>query len=105
MSENLAELDRHVRVCIVIFVCLMVLTGITVGASYLEVSTPAAITIALCIAFTKGSMVMAYFMHLVSEKKLIYFSIILTACFFIFLITLPVWGNFDIIKQMQWMKY
>jgi caa(3)-type oxidase subunit IV len=48
------------------------------------------VTIALFVAIVKGSLVAGYFMHLVSEKKLIYAVLVLTFAFFIALMALPV---------------
>ena len=98
-GHNLEELDSHVRTCIVIFVALMALTMITVTVSYLDLPVPAAISLALCIALVKGSMVLSIFMHLVSEKKIIFWSLSLTFIFFIFLMIIPVITQEDIIKQ------
>ena len=100
MASDLEHVEEHVRACIIIFLSLLVLTGLTVMASYLEVPTPAAITIALCIAFVKASLVVMYFMHLISEKKLIYFALSLTAFFFVVLILLPIAGFQDVIRVM-----
>ena len=47
-------------------------------------------TIALLVATIKGSLVACYFMHLISEKKLIIAVLALTAVFFVVLLTLPV---------------
>jgi cytochrome c oxidase subunit 4 len=85
-----ADIDRHVRVYITVFVALMVLTVITVAISYLDLSVPMAVTIALFVAIVKGSLVAGYFMHLVSEKKLIYAVMLLTVVFFVALMALPV---------------
>ena len=71
-AHDPAEIDKHVRVYITVFVALMALTIITVAVSYLDLSTPMAIAVALFIATIKGSLVACYFMHLISEKKLIY---------------------------------
>jgi len=49
-----------------------------------------AVTIALIVATIKGSLVACYFMHLISEKKLIYAVLALTVVFFIALLALPV---------------
>ena len=68
----------------------MVLTIITVAISYLDLSVPMAVTIALFVAIVKGSLVAGYFMHLVSEKKLIYAVMSLTVVFFVALMALPV---------------
>jgi cytochrome c oxidase subunit 4 len=89
-SEHAADIDKHVRVYITVFVALMVLTVITVAVSYLHLSVPMAVTVALFVAIVKGSLVAAYFMHLVSEKKLIYAVLVLTIVFFAVLLALPV---------------
>ena len=47
-------------------------------------------SVALFVAAIKGSLVACYFMHLISEKKLIYGVLALTALFFIALLLLPV---------------
>ena len=89
-SHHAVDIDRHVRVYITVFVALMVLTVITVAISYLHLSVPMAVTIALFVAIVKGSLVAAYFMHLVAEKKLIYAVMLLTVVFFVVLMALPV---------------
>ena len=89
-SDHAVDIDRHVRVYITVFVALMALTIITVAISYLHLPLPLAVTAALLVAIVKGSLVACYFMHLVSEKKLIYAVLALTAAFFAALLTLPV---------------
>ena len=90
MGDHAADIDRHVRIYITVFVALMVLTVITVAISYLDLSVPLAVTVALLVATIKGSLVACYFMHLISEKKLIYAVLIVTGAFFIALMALPV---------------
>ena len=85
-----AEIDKHVRVYITVFVALMVLTVVTVAVSYLDLSVPIAVTVALIVATIKGSLVACYFMHLVSEKKLILAVLVLTGVFFAALLALPI---------------
>ena len=89
-GDHAADIDRHVRIYITVFVALMVLTVVTVAISYLDLSTPIAVTVALLVAIVKGSLVACYFMHLISEKKLIYAVLALTAAFFVALLALPV---------------
>lgn len=84
------DIKKHVRTYVVVFISLMALTMVTVAVSYLHLSIVPAITVALIIATIKGSLVASYFMHLISEKKLIYFVLILTVVFFIALMTLPI---------------
>ena len=88
-SDHAADIDRHVRVYITVFVALMALTIITVAISYLHLPLAIAVTVALLVATVKGSLVACYFMHLISEKKLIYAVLILTAVFFVALLALP----------------
>ena len=88
-SDHAADIDRHVRVYITVFVALMVLTIVTVAVSRVHLSVPLAVTVALIVATIKGSLVACYFMHLISEKKLIYAVLVLTAVFFVALLALP----------------
>ena len=94
-SDHAVDIDRHVRVYITVFVALMVLTIVTVAISYLDLSIPIAVTVAIFVAIVKGSLVAGYFMHLVSEKKLIYAVLALTVAFFVVLLVLPVVTFFD----------
>jgi cytochrome c oxidase subunit IV len=90
-----AAIRRQTKVYVAIFAALAMLTIITVTASYLHLSTPLTITVALLIASIKGSLVAAYFMHLISERKAIYSILILTVIFFIVLMFVPSFANFD----------
>ena len=85
-----ADIDRHVKVYITVFVTLMVLTIVTVAISRFHLPVPIAVTVALIVATIKGSLVACYFMHLISEKKLILAVLALTVVFFIALLFLPV---------------
>lgn len=100
MAEDLESLNKHIRACMVVFGCLIVLTLVTVLASYLNIPTTAAIVLALCIASVKGFLVLAYFMHLISEKKLIFVSLGFTAFFAISMMVLIVGSESDIVKMM-----
>ena len=88
-DDHAADIDRHVRVYITVFVALMVLTIVTVAVSYLHLPLRAAVAVALLVATVKGTLVACYFMHLISEKKLIYAVLVLTAVFFAALLALP----------------
>jgi cytochrome c oxidase subunit IV len=86
------QIRKEMRVYITVFLGLAVLTAVTVGACYWLRDLPVRTTIivALIIASIKGSLVAGFFMHLLSEKKVIYGVLILTVVFFIFLMTLPI---------------
>ena len=94
-DDHAVDIDKHVRVYITVFVALMALTIITVAVSYLHLPLPMAITVALLVAIIKGSLVVGYFMHLISEKKLIYAVLVLTVVFFFALLALPVFTVHD----------
>lgn len=89
-SDHAVDIDKHVRIYIIVFVALMALTIVTVAISRLHLPTPLAVSVALLVAIIKGSLVACYFMHLISEKKLIYAVLVLTAAFFVALLVLPI---------------
>jgi len=89
-TANAENVRKQVRVYVTVFAALMALTIITVTISTFHLDPPAAIAVALLIASVKASLVAAYFMHLISEKKLIYAALGLTAVFFLVLLFLPV---------------
>ena len=88
MSEYV-DIDKHVRTYFLVFGALLVGTGFTVAASYLDVPVPLAIVIGLFIASVKATLVACFFMHLIDEKKLIYWVLLLTVAFFIVLMAVP----------------
>jgi cytochrome c oxidase subunit 4 len=92
-SDHAVDIDKHVRVYITVFVALMVLTIVTVAVSRYHFPVPVAVTVALIVATIKGSLVACYFMHLISEKKLIYAVLALTIVFFAVLLALPVFTH------------
>jgi cytochrome c oxidase subunit 4 len=89
-SDHAADIDRHVRIYITVFVALMVLTIVTVAIARLHLPVPIAVSVALLVAAVKGTLVACYFMHLISERKLIYAVLALTVVFFAALLALPV---------------
>ena len=77
-----------------VFIFLLNGTALTVTASYFEFnvqnSIAGAIFVGLTIAVIKGYLVAANFMHLNSERKIIYWILILTAFFLGLLLFIPV---------------
>lgn len=94
-SGHSIDIKKHVRTYIAVFVSLLALTLITVAVSYLHLEIAEAVTVALIIATIKGSLVASYFMHLISEKKIIYYTLILTVVFFAALMWLPIFHHAD----------
>ncbi len=91
MTDSEAALVKeHVRVYLVVFVTLAVLTVVTVAISYLHLSTALAITVAMIVATVKAGLVAGYFMHLVTEQKVILWLLLLCAAFLVALMVLPV---------------
>ena len=88
-GDHAVDIDKHVRIYITVFVALMLLTIVTVAVSRFHLPIPIAVTVALIVAIIKGSLVACYFMHLISEKKLIYAVLAVTAFFFVALMVLP----------------
>ncbi len=88
-ESEAARVKEHLRVYVMVFVALAVLTVVTVAISYLQLSTALAITVALVVATVKASLVAGYFMHLLSEEKVILWLLLLCAAFLVFLFALP----------------
>jgi caa(3)-type oxidase subunit IV len=87
--------SHHIRRYLYVFYALIFGTVITVAASYLTFggNREINIAVALLIAIGKASLVACYFMHLISEKKMIYGIMAFTAFFFIGLMFLTL-GSF-----------
>ena len=73
----------------------MALTLVTVAVSYLHLPVVAGVALALLIAGVKGALVACYFMHLISEKKLIFVVLAFTVLFFLFVLLLPTVTDLD----------
>ncbi len=86
---NPEEFKSHLKKYWVIFGALMVLTAVTVAVSYMKLGTIATIAVALVVATTKGTLVALYFMHLIDERKLIYWTLLLVAVLAVPLLALP----------------
>ena len=93
-AHSQEEIQQQVKVYIRVFLALGILTVLTVGVSYLHLPLALAIAVALFIAAVKSSLVAAFFMHLVSEKKVIYSVLLLAFCFFLALLFLPSWHHY-----------
>ena len=89
MEAGHGDLKKSIRTYLMVGAALLVFTVITVAVNQVHLAIPLAITVALIIAMTKGSMVAAIFMHLNHEKKWIYGALILTVVFFAVLMLLP----------------
>ncbi len=92
MSSHAQDIPKEVRRYILVFAALAFLTIVTVAIKSLHLNLMGAITVAIFIAVIKGSLVACYFMHLISERKLVYGILILTVFFLAALAVLLISG-------------
>ena len=95
MHSDPVAIKKSVRSYMTVGAMLFVFTALTVAANQFHFAVPVAITVALIIAATKGSMVAAVFMHLSHEKRWIYGALLLTVAFFIVLMFVPLFTVLD----------
>jgi cytochrome c oxidase subunit 4 len=87
-DDSPEAIKKEIKRYLYVFGGLAVLTIITVAISRLHLPTMQAVILALAVATVKGSLVAAFFMHLISERKLIYAVLVLTVFFF----GMMIWG-------------
>ena len=92
---TMEDIRKHVRVYVYVFIALGVLTVVTVAVSYLDVSFYPALIIALIIASVKASLVALYFMHLISEKRVVTGVLIATMIFLLGMFVLMIASHAD----------
>jgi cytochrome c oxidase subunit 4 len=97
-ARHAADIDRQVRGYMVVFIALIALTAVTVGVSYLHLEVHQAVAVALVIASFKASLVMLFFMHLISERQVIFVILAFTVAFFLALMFLPILTNLDHVR-------
>jgi len=83
MSDHSDDVSKHIRGYLIIGGTLILGTVLTVLASYVDLGHHWNVVLALVIATVKASLVALYFMHLISEKQLIYTVLGFTAFFFL----------------------
>ncbi len=97
MGDSHADVSKHVRMYVAVFLALAVFTVLTVGVSRMEFSKPMHIAAALVIATIKASLVAAVFMHLKWERAQVIWGVLaLCALFFVLLVLLPVLTMSDV---------
>ena len=95
MSDH-HDIAKHVRGYLIIGGVLLIGTVLTVLASYVDLGHHGMnIALALVIATVKASLVALYFMHLISERALIYAVLGFTTFFFIGLMFLTIGSYAD----------
>ena len=92
-SGHAHDVKAEMRRFLIVGVALAVGTIVTVLASFINFGTPGAnIVVALVIASFKGFLVAGFFMHLVSERTMIYTILIATVFFFAGLMYITLWS-------------
>ena len=91
MSSSAEDIQAHVKVYMMVFAALAAFTLITVGLSFVDFGNHSVnIGVGLLIALVKASLVACYFMHLISEKKFLFWILGLTVVFFFVIMLIPV---------------
>ncbi len=98
MAENVEDLRKHIRFYIGIFGALIALTVLTVVVSYLPFNEAGHVAVALLIATVKAALVAFFFMHLASEKRMIYRVLIFAGAFVLALVVLSLLAMHDHVK-------
>jgi cytochrome c oxidase subunit 4 len=95
-AHDAEAIRKHVRVYFFVFGALLFLTVVTVCAAYfLHLPATYGVALALAIAVAKGSLVACFFMHLISERGIIYWVLAISAVFFLALLLLPVFTSVE----------
>jgi len=85
----------NVRGYLMVFATLMVLTIITVAVASLNLSEGTTVLVAVSIATIKAALVAMFFMHLKSEKPMVFWPLGLTAVLFAALFAFLLWTEGD----------
>jgi len=102
-AHSHADIKKHVRIYLAVFVALLVGTIITVWLNYFHFdSVVLTVSIALFVATIKAALVAGFFMHLISEKKAIYAMMAATVFFFAAMMYLTVWAREQVPKGSQY---
>jgi cytochrome c oxidase subunit 4 len=93
MSDHSTDISKHIRGYMIVGGTLLIGTILTVLASYVDLGHHWNIVLALIIATVKASLVALFFMHLISERQMIYIVLAFTAIFLVGLMFLTI-GSF-----------
>jgi cytochrome c oxidase subunit IV len=88
----------HVKSYVAVFGALLALTVVTVGVSVLQLDTLPTVILGLAIALTKATLVVLFFMHLKSEKPMVFWPLALTMFLFAALFGFVLWTEADHIQ-------
>ena len=102
-AHSHADIKKHVKTYIVIFIALLIGTFVTVALYSIHFENFAVtVAIALLVASIKAALVAGFFMHLISEKKAIYAMLAATIFFFASMMYLTVWSRGQMPKGTEY---
>src|SRR5271170_6390677 len=85
VSEHVSEHISTLGSSIAIWIALLVGTGLTVGAAFVDLG-PFNIVVALAIATVKATLVVLFFMHVKYTHEKLTGLVVVTAIFFLFIL-------------------
>jgi|GEM_PF-716226 len=86
---DVQDIQKEVRKYLFVFAALLCLTLVNAAAHYLHLGTTKTIVLTLFIAVIQASLAAGFFLHLFSEKKLIYGILALTVFLVVMTFTIP----------------
>ena len=104
MSTETQDIQKEVKGYFVVFGCLLSLTAITILAvtALIKMNVTLAIVFALTISTIQASLIVSSFMHIISQKQLVYTVLILTIIFVLGLFFLPWIESWNIPQGAQY---
>ena len=105
MLGHTHDINKEIRAYLLVFGALLLLTGITVAINGLHLPTHLAVTLALMVACVKGFLVVGFFMHLLSERQLIYSILTFTVFFFFSMMFLTMGNHYDYLLGTRDLSY
>lgn len=88
MSQSL-DIDRRVRRYWILFVALVALTGVNLLLYNLDLAAHTKLTLGLGVAVVQAGIILAGFMGLIGERRLIVVLLAFTSIFFLAVLLLP----------------
>ncbi len=96
MTAGHADVSKHIKSYVAVFIALAILTVATVAVSTVDLGGHMNIIVALAIAGFKATLVATIFMHLKWERSgNIWFVLVLAAFFFTLLLLMPTLFSLD----------
>jgi cytochrome c oxidase subunit IV len=93
----------HIKGYVAVFAALLALTFATVAVSSLQLPPAPTIALGLTIAVAKAALVVLFFMHLKSERAMVFWPLALTMFLFFALFAFVLWTEADhiVLKTSQ----